>query len=88
MPHALLFSFLLSSSKDVLGQRTETAVRVKMRRKENTTNAALHFTPLLPPSPPSTHSHLHGPADATRDGAGKNGGDGARKRRRRTWGSR
>jgi len=32
-----LFSFLLSSSEDVLGQRTETAVRVKMRRTENTT---------------------------------------------------
>lgn len=78
MPHTLIFSFLLSSLNDVLGQRTETAVRVKMRRNENT---------MLPPGPPSTHSHLQSPGDATSDGASKNGGDQVRKHTKRMWDS-
>lgn len=51
VPHALLFSFLLSSWKGVLGQRTETAVRVKMRRNENTTLCCI--------SRHSSHPALH-----------------------------
>lgn len=51
MPNTLLFSFLLSSSKDVSVQRMEPAIRVKIRRNKNTTQ------------PPSLRSHLHSPGD-------------------------
>lgn len=52
--------------------------------EEREHKTVLHFMPPLLPSPPSTHSHLHSPSDATSDGAGKNGGDWARKCRKRT----
>lgn len=54
MPHALL----ISSPEDVLGQRTETAVRAKMRRNEN--------TPLCCISCCSSHPAFHLPTPICR----------------------